>query len=69
MSVVEETNAPGAYAQSEIQIYNAKPYTAKYFANLLGIDVNRVTMAYNPDSPVDIVVILGSDWDANNPMP
>lgn len=69
VSVVEETNAPGAYAQSEIQIYNAKPYTAKYFANLLGIDVNRVTMTYNPDSPVDIVVILGSDWDANNPMP
>jgi len=69
VSVVEETNASFVYGASEIQIYNGKPYTAKYLAGLLGIDTGRVTFQYNPDLPVDIVLILGSDWEANNPIP
>lgn len=69
VSVVEETNASYVYGSSELYIYNGKPYTAKYLAGLMGIDTPRVTFQYNPDSPVDIMVILGSDWEGNNPIP
>jgi hypothetical protein len=29
---------------------------------------NRIYSRYDPTSPVDVVVILGNDWAASNPI-
>jgi hypothetical protein len=30
---------------------------------------NQVILDFDPKSPEDIILALGSDWGANNPMP
>jgi LCP family protein required for cell wall assembly len=69
MNIVEETNAERIYEYSTLIIYNGKPYTASYLANLMGIKANRILNQYNPDASVDIVIVLGNDWANNNPLP
>mgnify|MGYP000892637823 FL=1 len=66
--MVEETNAPEIHSASELIVYNGKPYTITYLAELLGVSSTRIYNQYNPDAPSDIVVILGEDWANNNPM-
>ena len=68
LTIVEETNAPEVHSVSELVIYNGKPYTILYLSELLGISSSRIYNQYNPDASTDIVVILGEDWAANNPM-
>jgi hypothetical protein len=29
----------------------------------------NISQEYNPDSEVDVMVILGTDWASSNPMP
>jgi LCP family protein required for cell wall assembly len=68
LNVTEETNAADIYNASELIIYNGKPYTIKYLSELMGIPSSRIYNQYDPDTYVDLVVILGNDWAQNNPM-
>ncbi len=68
LTVVEETNATEIHSASELIVYNGKPYTITYLAELLGVSSTRIYNQYNPDAPSDIVIILGEDWANNNPM-
>jgi LCP family protein required for cell wall assembly len=69
LNVVEQTTPGQATATSSLIVYNGKPYTIKYLSSLLKIPEAQITNKFNPDSPVDVVVILGSDWANKNPLP
>jgi len=49
--------------------YTGKPYTDRYLVDLMKITPYSVSLVYDPNSPVDVLVILGDDWAGNNPMP
>ncbi len=49
--------------------YTGKPYTDRYLVDLLKITRYSIDFQYDPNSQVDVLVILGDDWASNNPMP
>jgi LCP family protein required for cell wall assembly len=49
--------------------YSGKPYTARFLVNLMGISRYDISQQYDPNSQVDVLVILGNLWATNNPMP
>jgi LCP family protein required for cell wall assembly len=65
----EITNAGQLQEQTTIIDYSGKPHTTQYLAELLRTAPGNVYHRFDPDSPYDIVVILGNDWAANNTMP
>ncbi len=69
LNVVEEKNADQLYDSSIIIIYTGKPYTIKYLADLMKIPSSHIFNRFNPDSQVDLAVIVGNDWANKNPMP
>ncbi len=69
LNVVEETNADGYYSTSRMYIYSGKPYTSDYIYDMFQMLPAQVLTQYNPDAGMDIVLILGSDWEKSNPMP
>ncbi len=51
-------------------IHAGKPYAMQTLMALLKVDnSNQVIVDFDPKSPADIIVALGSDWGSNNPMP
>jgi len=49
--------------------YTGKPYTVQYLVELLNIEDNSIYSRYDPNSQVDIAILLGADWAENNSMP
>ena len=49
--------------------YTGNPYTDRYLVDLMNISPYSISFKYDPNSPVDVLVILGDDWAGNNPMP
>ncbi|MGE5122921.1 MAG: LytR C-terminal domain-containing protein, partial [Acidobacteriaceae bacterium] len=49
--------------------YTGKPYTVQYLVGLLNIQQNSIYSRYDPNSQVDIAILLGADWADNNSMP
>jgi polyisoprenyl-teichoic acid--peptidoglycan teichoic acid transferase len=47
---------------SQIIVSGATPYTVAYLAKLMNIPDTQITNHYDPNSSVDIIVTLGSDW-------
>ncbi|MEX1247516.1 MAG: LCP family protein, partial [Anaerolineales bacterium] len=47
---------------TEIYDYTGNPYTLKYLAELMGINSARIFSRYDPNSTVDVVIILGPEW-------
>jgi LCP family protein required for cell wall assembly len=50
------------YAKSIVIDYTGKPYTSRYLMNLMGLSDSQILSQSNPDSDVDVAVILGADW-------
>jgi LCP family protein required for cell wall assembly len=69
LNVVEQTVAGQPQSTSSIIIYTGKPYTIRYLTGLLKIPDANIINKFNPDSPIDIDLVLGSDWATKNPMP
>lgn len=69
LTVGETGNAEQLYTSTTIFDYTGKPYTLKYLVSLMNIAPVRIFSRYDPTSTVDVVVILGGDWAASNPMP
>ena len=69
INVVEETNA--AYqTYTTVTFYGAKPYTLRFLVDLMKIAPStRIVYAYDPAATVDIVLNLGDDFAASNPLP
>ena len=68
VNVVSEGNADQAFTQSTIIDYTGKPYTLKLLQDMLGVDNSRVLSRYDPNSEVDVEIILGSAFAENNPL-
>ena len=49
--------------------YTGKPYTDRYLVDLMQITPYSIFSQYDPNSQVDVLVILGDDWAGKNPMP
>lgn len=65
LNIVEETNADSIYDASAIIVYNGKPYTVQYLADMMGVTTANIYNRYDPNAPVDIAVILGNSWASN----
>jgi hypothetical protein len=67
-TIVSTENA--SYTEfTKIIDYTGNPYTDKYLVDLMNITPYSISLQYDPNSPVDVLVILGDDWAGNNPMP
>jgi LCP family protein required for cell wall assembly len=69
LEVVDQSNADQTYVTSLIYVYNSKPYTVRYLADLMKVPDSRIFNKFNPDSKFDVEVILGVDWAYKNPLP
>jgi LCP family protein required for cell wall assembly len=66
---VTEVGDGQAQGATTMIIYSAKPYTAAYLAQLLNIPSSLILNRYDPNATIDIQIILGNDWAANNSIP
>lgn len=69
LNIVQVTNADQVYSGTTMIIHNGVPYTISYLTQLMSIPVARTINQFDPNSPVDVTIILGDDWLQNNPMP
>ncbi|HEX9029700.1 MAG TPA: LytR C-terminal domain-containing protein [Anaerolineales bacterium] len=69
INVTVTDNAQEVYAKTTIIDYTGKINTRRYLAQLMKVDPSNVFSQYDPNSQVDVAVILGSDWADSNPMP
>ncbi|MGD9093461.1 MAG: LCP family protein [Anaerolineales bacterium] len=67
VSGVDET--PDGVALTTLINRTGKPHTARYLVDLIGISDFKVVLDYDPNSRVDIELILGNDWATSNSMP
>ena len=68
VNVTQTGNADRAVTNTQIYIYNAKPYTAAYLANIMKVPSSQIINQYKPDGDADIMVVIGQDWARANPM-
>jgi len=65
VNITGEDNADGVYGQTIIIDYTGKPYTINFLIQQLNIkDSVSVKNRFDPTSQVDLEVILGQDWEA-----
>jgi len=69
INVTQVDNAQETYAYTTIIDYSWKLYTVQFLVDLLGIQPDQIYSRYDPNSPVDIAILLGNDWAENNSMP
>ncbi|MCW5876725.1 MAG: LCP family protein [Anaerolineales bacterium] len=67
-TVVETANGPGS-GQTVLVDRTGNPYTLAFLAELMGVPSARIIHEFDPNSPVDVEVRLGSDWLNRNPLP
>jgi LCP family protein required for cell wall assembly len=69
MNVVSSSNNPQNATLTTMIDHSGKPHTSSFLVDLMGISALKIIHDYNPNSQVDIEVILGNDWARNNPLP
>jgi len=69
INVTVTGNAQELSEYTTIIDYSGKPYTVKYLVDLMTIDQDHIFSRYDPNSEVDIAILLGADWVENNTMP
>ncbi len=69
INIVEKKNAPEQYSGSLIYVYNPKPYTLAYIADLMKVAPTNIWNKFDPNVGVDLIVVLGNDWATNNQLP
>jgi polyisoprenyl-teichoic acid--peptidoglycan teichoic acid transferase len=69
VNVTETGNAQEYYDYTTIIDYSGKIYTQAYLVELLNIQPSQVFSRYDPNSEVDISILVGEDWNSNNSMP
>jgi polyisoprenyl-teichoic acid--peptidoglycan teichoic acid transferase len=69
IQVTTTDNAQELYGKTAIINYSGKLYTAQFLASLLGIQPDQLYNRYDPNSPVDITILVGNDWAEKNSMP
>jgi LCP family protein required for cell wall assembly len=69
VNVANTGNAESLFTNTTIYDYTGKPYTVKFLVDLMGISPTRIYSRYDPTKPVDLSVIVGTDWAAKIPAP
>lgn len=69
LNILHTGNATELTSSTIIIDYTGKPHTILYLVNLLHINESSIYSRYDPNSEVDIAILLGDDWASNNPMP
>lgn len=67
--VTEFGNAERVYEQTTIIDYTGNADAVAALSELLNVPESKVYSRYDPDSQVDLLVILGTDWAVENPLP
>lgn len=65
IQVADASYSPG----TKIEIFNGKPNTVAYMAQLMGVASANIWNTYDPAAGLDIRVTIGGDWAQNNPLP
>ena len=69
LQIYDIDNADTVYDFTTIIDYTGKPETLAALVTLLDLSTLKTYQQFNPDSEVDILVILGKDWANDNPLP
>ena len=69
IDVVAKSNADQVASTSTIIDYTGKPYTIRYLSEMLKVENTRVLNRYDPNSQVDVEVILGTTFADDNSLP
>jgi hypothetical protein len=69
VNVAETGNAQKITSQTSIIDYSGKPNTTQFILQVMQLDASHIYSQYDPNSNVDIVILLGEDWAQTNPMP
>ncbi len=67
-NVIDAKNSdqPGGYGQSVIKVYTGKVKTARYLADVLGLQSTVITIEKDGPPGVDIELIVGKDLVPSN---
>jgi hypothetical protein len=69
-NVTQVGNADQLSSATKIIDYTGNPYTIRYIIQVMGLPENvAIYNSYDPNSEVDVAIILGDDWANSNPMP
>jgi polyisoprenyl-teichoic acid--peptidoglycan teichoic acid transferase len=69
LNVIGVSNANNVSDGNAIYVYSSKPYTLSYLANLFGVGSSSIWNSFDPNATTDFIVVLGTSWANNNPMP
>jgi hypothetical protein len=69
INVTVTGNAQEFYDLTTIIDYSGKVYTVQYLVELMGIQPTQIYSRYDPNSSIDIAILLGNEWAANNALP
>ena len=69
MNIVQSSPASEPYASTTIVDHTGNPFTLQYLVDLMSLNPNQIRSQFDPSSPVDIELFLGTDWAASNPLP
>lgn len=69
INVIQVADAGGYNPGTKIEIFNGKPNTVAYLAQLMGVTSANIWNTYDPSAGLDVRVTIGGDWAQNNPLP
>jgi polyisoprenyl-teichoic acid--peptidoglycan teichoic acid transferase len=67
--VLELEQAQEQSTVTRIIDYTGSPYTLSYLSELMNLKPGQIKIEYEPDSEIDVLVLLGNDWAGANPFP
>ena len=69
INIIQVADAGSYSPGTKIEIFNGKPNTVNYLAQLMGVASANIWNTYDPSQGLDIRVTLGGDWAQNNTLP
>ncbi len=68
INVVEEVNTDYNMT-TRVYVFSGMPYAVNWLSETMGISSSNIVNDVDPGGEIDIIVVLGDDWAAQNPMP
>jgi len=69
VNVIQVADAGSYSPGTKIEVFNGKPNTVNFLAQLMGVASANIWNTYDPNAGLDIRVTLGGDWAQNNTLP
>ena len=66
---VVEVGSTSATTVSSVILQGTTSYGLKWLVDAFGLTVGRIEVDYTPGAMADLILTLGDDWAANNPIP